>query len=272
MGRRIAADIAEGARTLARLLAPPAARWANRLGDWLAAVSWGKFFLVSLLLLVLSAILGGLLLDGRPTVVVARTGSSEPPTVRIELRGAPTAAPTPPAVGRTDPPTVVVDESGVRIAVDQDGRRQTLMIDRRGVRLLPDETAALGRPDDAVLTLPDEAVTDAARLRQALETARATIQDIVDEQWARRAADGIEVHRHEDGNGLASFALLVVVSGVIVKIVLGSKQKAELRARAAAAAAADEGLKRQLAEARLKMMQAQVEPHFLLTRSPPWTT
>jgi sensor histidine kinase YesM len=44
---------------------------------------------------------------------------------------------------------------------------------------------------------------------------------------------------------------------------MGSKRRAETRAQAADAVAADEGLKRQLAEAQLKTMQAQVEPHFL---------
>ena len=54
-----------------------------------------------------------------------------------------------------------------------------------------------------------------------------------------------------------------VLARIILKIVLGSKSRAEKRAQAATATAAEEGLKRQLAEAQLKMMQAQVEPHFL---------
>jgi LytS/YehU family sensor histidine kinase len=62
---------------------------------------------------------------------------------------------------------------------------------------------------------------------------------------------------------LMSFAVLLVLTGVIVKIVLGGKKRAERRAQVATATAAEEGLKRQLVEAQLKMMQAQVEPHFL---------
>jgi LytS/YehU family sensor histidine kinase len=59
------------------------------------------------------------------------------------------------------------------------------------------------------------------------------------------------------------FVTLLIVTGIIVKVVLGGKKKAETRARVATATAAEESLKRQLVEARLKMMQAQVEPHFL---------
>jgi sensor histidine kinase YesM len=60
-----------------------------------------------------------------------------------------------------------------------------------------------------------------------------------------------------------SFLLLLIVTSIGAKVLLGGKRKAETRAKAASATAAEEGLKRQLAEAQLKMMQAQVEPHFL---------
>jgi len=62
---------------------------------------------------------------------------------------------------------------------------------------------------------------------------------------------------------VADWVLMLVFAMLIMKIALGSKRRAESRAEAADAAAAEEGLKRQLAEAQLKTMQAQVEPHFL---------
>jgi LytS/YehU family sensor histidine kinase len=62
------------------------------------------------------------------------------------------------------------------------------------------------------------------------------------------------------------FVTLLIVTGIIVKVVLGGKKKAERRAQAATATAAEESLKRQLVEAQLKMMQAQVEPHFCSIR------
>ena len=57
--------------------------------------------------------------------------------------------------------------------------------------------------------------------------------------------------------------MLLIMAGIIVKVVLGGKKRAERRAEAATETAAEESLKRQLAEAQLKTMQAQVEPHFL---------
>jgi LytS/YehU family sensor histidine kinase len=71
------------------------------------------------------------------------------------------------------------------------------------------------------------------------------------------------VYRERSSDWFMSFLMLLIVTSVIAKVLLGGKRKAETRAQAASATAAEEGLKRQLAEAQLKMMQAQVEPHFL---------
>jgi LytS/YehU family sensor histidine kinase len=73
----------------------------------------------------------------------------------------------------------------------------------------------------------------------------------------------VRTYRERSGDWMMSFAMLLILTGVILKIVLGGKKRAERRAQVATATAAEEGLKRQLAEAQLKMMQAQVEPHFL---------
>lgn len=56
---------------------------------------------------------------------------------------------------------------------------------------------------------------------------------------------------------------ILILAAALVKVALGSRKKAESRAQQATAAAVEESLKRQLAETRLKMLQAQVEPHFL---------
>jgi LytS/YehU family sensor histidine kinase len=85
----------------------------------------------------------------------------------------------------------------------------------------------------------------------------------VNEQLDRRVAQQARAMKKESGGWVMSLVLLTLLAAIIVKVVLGSKKKAEVRAQAATATAAEEGLKRQLAEAQLKMMQAQVEPHFL---------
>jgi two-component sensor histidine kinase len=58
-------------------------------------------------------------------------------------------------------------------------------------------------------------------------------------------------------------AMLTIVLLLIVRLVAKSKVRAEERARTAETAADSADLSRQLAEAKLQAMQAQVEPHFL---------
>jgi sensor histidine kinase YesM len=107
------------------------------------------------------------------------------------------------------------------------------------------------------------AAADPEKVAEAVEAARDQVETIlqgdVDDKLDRLRVR----HQSERGNWLATLAILAIIVSIILKVVLGSKNRAESQARQASATAAQEGLKRQLAEAQLKMMQAQVEPHFL---------
>jgi LytS/YehU family sensor histidine kinase len=60
-----------------------------------------------------------------------------------------------------------------------------------------------------------------------------------------------------------SFVLLLLMALFGIKALMGGKKRAELQTQSANAAAERESMQRQLSEARMQMMQAQVEPHFL---------
>ena len=85
----------------------------------------------------------------------------------------------------------------------------------------------------------------------------------------RKVAREVHTYRERSGDWPTSFVFLMILTGHIVKVVLGGKKRAERRAQVATATAAEESLKRQLVEAKLKMMQAQVEPHFLFNTLAP---
>lgn len=278
--RRVAADIGAGARAAA----PPLGRAAGRLGDWLTRIGWGKFFLLSILLLVGGAMLSSLLFDRGPALVVDHDGEPaievkvevSPDAVKIRRGDVPAAtssAPATPAAPAAPaapgaapqpaaPPTVSVDEKGVRVqAEDKDGRRVSVQIDGKGIHISSGKDAPAH--DSAAVVLPPEAAADPDKMTEAIDAARERIEEIVSEQVATQVDRRAKLQRRESSDWFMSFVMLLIVTGIIVKVVLGSKQKAEVRAQAASATAAEEGLKRQLAEAQLKMMQAQVEPHFL---------
>ncbi|NVM78635.1 hypothetical protein FHW83_004465 [Duganella sp. SG902] len=60
-----------------------------------------------------------------------------------------------------------------------------------------------------------------------------------------------------------SFITLLVLALFGTKFLMGSKKRAEAETQTANAAAERESMQRQLSEAKMQMMQAQVEPHFL---------
>jgi LytS/YehU family sensor histidine kinase len=60
-----------------------------------------------------------------------------------------------------------------------------------------------------------------------------------------------------------SFVTLLVLALLAMKALVGGKKRAEAETQTANAAAERESMQRQLSEARMQMMQAQVEPHFL---------
>jgi signal transduction histidine kinase len=275
--RRVVRDVGSGARASA----PALKRAGARIGDWLARIGWGKFFLLSLLLMVFGGILSSALFEKSPAVIVER-GADPEVTVSVNVTpdgvhigpkrpaGAPAApkppeVPQPPAAPGEPPPTkgVTVDDAGVRIVADKDGRKVSIQIDGKGIRITEAGAQAPVTSKDGELVIDADAASDPDKMAAAIETARTKIEEIVSDQIREQVAMRTRVYQEKSSDWFMTFIVLLIVTGIIVKIVLGSKRKAEVRAQAATATAAEEGLKRQLVEAQLKMMQAQVEPHFL---------
>lgn len=88
-----------------------------------------------------------------------------------------------------------------------------------------------------------------------------------DEERDRDAheVDEVDEHSHDSPNPtwFKDFMLLLVLGLFATKVMMGSKKKAQAEVAGANAAAERETLQRQVTEARMQMMQAQVEPHFL---------
>jgi anti-sigma regulatory factor (Ser/Thr protein kinase) len=295
MFSRVGADVAAGFRTSS----PTLRRAATRFGDWLAGIGWGKFFLLSILALVFGGILSSSLFDRGPTIVVEKGGPAERVDVQVSvtpegIRIAPPTPPKPPRPPRAATPPdapappdaapepdaappagttpaergragVSVNERGVRIFANRDGKRVAIVIDDRGVHVEDADAAAKRgvRVDGTTIVIPPEVASDPEKVAEAIESVRDTVEDIVSEQVSRQVARRARMYSQQSEDWLMSLVFLLIVAMIIIKLVLGSKKKAESRAQVATATAAEEGLKRQLAEAQLKMMQAQVEPHFL---------
>ncbi len=104
-----------------------------------------------------------------------------------------------------------------------------------------------------------EAQRDAAEAQHDAEEALRSLTR-AEERQSRRSS---RTTRFGIGDFLMQFAFLWVVASAIIKFTYKGQKQAEVKAAQATETAEAESLKRQVVEARMAAMQAQVEPHFL---------
>ena len=110
------------------------------------------------------------------------------------------------------------------------------------------------------------AEAEAARIegKQMTEQAEQVVRDAAKAMAkAGRTSKRREVHRVSLGEFLPSLALLWIIASLVIKISYKRQVQALAQAAQAVETAESESLKRQVVEARMAAMQAQVEPHFL---------
>jgi hypothetical protein len=102
----------------------------------------------------------------------------------------------------------------------------------------------------------EEAARDALQAQHEAERALAEITDQRSQRTVRRTSVGI-------GDALMQFTVLWIIGSAVLKATYKGRMQAERQAAQATETAESESLKRQVLEARMAAMQAQVEPHFL---------
>jgi len=264
----------------------PLVRGFHAYATWLVSISWKRFFLLSLLLMILAGFL-----------------QSMPPfswTMRevVEERHEPPRHREPP---RTPREPVIRIEKSTESAEPGTGKGVDIRIDENGIRVLtrpspataPQSAASAASAPSAAtstpsareirvdvqrgtdgkdqasirVTLPED--VDAAAVREAIEEAKQAVKEALREpdieavEGPRNSGPTVRVSRVHTEDFLTELAALWILASIIIKLTY----KGQLQARAEAAQATEvaeaETLKRQLAEARMATMQAQVEPHFL---------
>ncbi|MBE7420503.1 MAG: histidine kinase [Ideonella sp.] len=204
-------------------------------------------------------------------------------------------APKPPKPPADREPVIKIEKAKPGPKSD---RSYEITIDSRGVRITPKsagEPASSPAPTASAasaaaepaehkgpsveIKLPPGATSEA--VREAVEEARREIVDAIEEaardreEAARDAAEaaegppatrqrrGVRVRTTHLGDPLPELAFFWVVASLIVKVTYKRQIQAEAQAAQATETAEAESLKRQVVEARMAAMQAQVEPHFL---------
>lgn len=248
---------------------------------WLVGISWKRFAVLSLLLLILASILERLPpFSWRITEEVERG-------VRVTI---PPVPPKPPSAPRpaTSPPTT---EPTIDITIGKEGVR----VLRRGPSSAASAASAASASSAASAADPAQAAAetivaklpaatasvppgaDADELRQTIEEGVREIADAIREAsdaTQQSAADASAADADPDrprtrtrtvhvGDFLTDLAVLWIIASAIIKITYSGRLQAETVAAQATEVAEAESLKRQVVEARMAAMQAQVEPHFL---------
>ena len=244
-----------------------AVRYFHACGNWLVSISWWRFFLISILVLILAAITSSFVGGSsghrhRHEVVVKNTQPTPSPEAPA------TDASAPAAKGKV---SIQIDETGVHIsAQDPEGEAAQLQIDEKGVRIsTPADAPASAAQGAASAPKPgvDIQIRSNAKEQEielALETVRRALEGQTNAQ-----DDEVDVHFGADegdverGDSLPNLAMLLIVASLILKITYRGRIQAEAVAAAATQVAETESLKRQVMEARMAAMQAQMEPHFL---------
>ncbi|MDO8285641.1 MAG: sensor histidine kinase [Rhodoferax sp.] len=250
----------------------------HRYAAWLVSITWGRFFVLSLVLIIVMGIIHDLPPLSFTYHEVVEPDVSHPPkpprpppqkkaildkgdgvNISIDEKGvhittAPPASPpslpaipAPPAVGASTP------ASGSTAAASEPAASAGVSVNLPGVHIkLPP-----GSDSNEVRKAINEAKKE---IKDALEEARKEAENAFEEDNAPREP---RIIRHKIGDPLMPLTMWFILLSAILKITYKGKVQAEAKAAQATEVAESESLKRQVVEARMAAMQAQVEPHFL---------
>ncbi len=271
-----------------------AIRWFRSYANWLVGISWKRFILLAVLLLIICGILSNL-----PPFSWTIHETVTERSVEVPKPPKPPTAPKAPGAPSEREPAIRIERPA-----DQGGDVD-ITIGRDGIRIKKGRSAAAAASQAAasaasavaeleshaasaaehgvLIKLPPGATSEA--LKAAVEEARKEILGAIDEarQEAQDAAEAAKadaeqassdadavvkstrkrIERTSLGDFLPSLAMLWIVASMIIKITYKGRLQAEVKAAQATETAESESLKRQVVEARMAAMQAQVEPHFL---------
>lgn len=239
---------------------------------WLVSISWGRFFILALALIVFMGVIHDLPPLNWTYHTVVEPEVSQPPK-----------PPRPPVELQRQKKIFGNKGDGVNISIDENGVHVTTKpsTSTPAVPTTPDAPASgastpASGSDGVSVKLPGVHIklppgSDADDVRTAIEEAKQEIKDAIEE--ARREAENAfeednaepqpRVIRHKIGDPVMPLTMWFLLFSIIIKITYKGKVQAEAKAAQATEVAESESLKRQVVEARMAAMQAQVEPHFL---------
>ena len=212
----------------------------NTLTDWVIQLTWKMFFLFIILVCIIGGFADSLLFDNSKKVVISY---STAPSKNQHLPAPPQPPKAPPAP---------VDKNVAEIKSNGKNASTT------------DKPATTAPDEEIKLRSPNTSNDKADDVNDAEENPKYAIDDD-EEDGTVVDKNGLKIKTTTQHKTSAFWSLLMIslISLFGVKALMGGKRRAEIHAKNAQQEAEYQTLKRQVAESKMQMMQAQIEPHFL---------
>lgn len=235
----------------------------RRLNLTLASLSWPQFFLLGLLALAIVVYATGTLTMSRERLPhetsdkVARllegskaseSGSESP--AKVENKPEKTRVRVMIAGRQVEDASRKLEEALERLEELIDRRTETA----EAIKDITEENSERRKEGQPLLPLPPEISTEALA-KEIAQTLNLTIAEAVDQET---------LHYRLKANGLAiGLTLSLLLTLAVAKFLSGHRRQAEQEAASSRLEASCARLEKEATEARLAMLQAQIEPHFL---------
>jgi signal transduction histidine kinase len=258
-------------------------RYFHLYAGWLVSISWKRFVLLAVALMI-----GVNVLKNLPPftwrisqqIEEHEDGAQSRRQAKLEADAKKAVDKARKAASKV-PYELKVDERGVRIVPVRpaSGASAASAVDSDGEPVSEPHEIVIdfpksAKPDDIQAAL-DQAKEKLEQLKHQAEEVREAQEAATEAQQALREA-AVEVAREaidnpprrrittvRMGDSLVDLAILWILASAVIKAMYKGRIQAEVKAAQAAETAESESLKRQVVEARMAAMQAQVEPHFL---------
>jgi hypothetical protein len=243
-------------------------RLFHAYAGWLVSITWGRFFFLSLVLIISMGIIHDLPPLNWTYHEVLEPEATPPKPTRppVELKRQKKIF-----ENKDDGVNISIDERGVHITTKPSASAPSTPASDS-----PPVPAEAAGTDGVSVNLPGVHIklppgSDSEKVREAINEAKQEIKDALEE--ARKEAENAfeednaaperRIIKHKIGDPLMPMTMWFLLISAIIKITYKGKVQAEAKAAQATEVAESESLKRQVVEARMAAMQAQVEPHFL---------
>jgi signal transduction histidine kinase len=238
-------------------------RGFDAVATWVTQLSWWKFLVFAILMLIAGSILQDELFSSNPM-------QEEIENARMSKR-------------KGNDTNIRIDDSGIHFSQRGKILKNTVEADQSAGSEAPaapetpetPEVPAAAEAPEAPATPAKSGKAGAASIPslpslpgeevhidlppQIGEELSNAIEEAVDDAAEQKVAR----YHGQASTWFKSFITLLVLALFGTKALMGGKKRAEAETQTANAAAERESMQRQLSEAKMQMMQAQVEPHFL---------